>query len=95
MGDMSTQSKSHLGDGGCGSVKVGLSQGREGLGSRVTRWDEDHTRMTHTSDIHVPRACPRLWRLGQTRRLWHRGNSCITNDPKADRIVFATARSGR
>ena len=32
--------------------------------------------------------------LGQTRRLFHRGNSCITNDPKADRIVFATARAG-
>ena len=46
MGDISTQSKSHLGDGGCGSVQVGLSQGREGLGSRVTGWDEDHTRMT-------------------------------------------------
>ena len=46
MGDMSTQSKSHLGNGGCGSVQVGLSQGCEGLGSRVTGWDEDHTRMT-------------------------------------------------
>ena len=28
------------------SVQVGLGQGREGLGSRVTGWDEDHTRMT-------------------------------------------------
>ena len=46
MGDTSTQSKGHLGDGGCGSVQVGLAQGREGLGSRVTGWDDDHTRMT-------------------------------------------------
>ena len=46
MGDMSTQSKSHLGDGGCGSVQVGLGEGHEGLGSRVTGWDDDHTRMT-------------------------------------------------
>ena len=46
MGDMSTQSKSHLGEGGCGSVQVGLGQGSEGLGSRVTGWDDDHTRMT-------------------------------------------------
>ena len=41
MGDMSTQSKSHLGDGGCGSVQVGVGQGCEGLGSRVTVWDDD------------------------------------------------------
>ena len=46
MGDMSTQWKSHLGGGGCGSVQVGLGQGREGLGSMVTGWDEHHTRMT-------------------------------------------------
>ena len=43
---MSTQSISHLSDGGCGSVQVGLGQGREGLGSMVTGWEEDHTRMT-------------------------------------------------
>ena len=46
MMDLSTQSKRHLGDGGCGGVQIGLGQGREGLGSRVTGWDEDHTRMT-------------------------------------------------
>ena len=46
MRDMSTQSKRHLGDGGCDGVQVRLSQGREGLGSRVTGWDEDHTLMT-------------------------------------------------
>ena len=43
---MSTQSKSHLGDGGCASVQVGLGQGREGLGSRVAGSENDHTRMT-------------------------------------------------
>ena len=46
MMDLSIQSKRHLGDGGCGGVQIGLGQGREGLGSRVTGWDEDHTRMT-------------------------------------------------
>ena len=29
-----------------GGVQVGLGQGREGLSSRVTGWDEYHTRMT-------------------------------------------------
>ena len=46
MGDMSTQSKSRLGDDWCGSVQVGLGQGREGLGSKVAGWDDHHTRMT-------------------------------------------------
>ena len=46
MMNLSTQSKRHLGDGRCGSIQLGLGQGREGLGSRVTGWDKDHTRMT-------------------------------------------------
>ena len=33
--------------------------------------------------------------LGQTPRLWHRCNSCITNDPKDDHTVFATVLAGR
>ena len=55
MGDMSTQSKRCLGDGGCGSVQVWLSQRRQGLGSRVAGWDDHHTRMTIqvTSTFHV------------------------------------------
>ena len=46
MMDLSTQSKRHLGDHRGGSIQLGLGQGREGLGSRVTGWDKDHTRMT-------------------------------------------------
>ena len=46
MMDLSTQSKRHLGDGRCSRIQLGLGQGREGLGSRVTGWDKDHTRMT-------------------------------------------------
>ena len=46
MMDLSTQSKSRLGDDGCGCVQIGVRQGREGLGSGVTGWDEDHTQMT-------------------------------------------------
>ena len=46
MMDLSTQSKRRLGDGGGGGVQLGLRQGREGPGSRVTGRDEDHTRIT-------------------------------------------------
>ena len=46
MMDLSTQSKRHLGDHRGGSIQFGLGQGREGLGSRVTGWNQDHTRMT-------------------------------------------------
>ena len=46
MMKLSTQSKRHLGDGRCGRIQLGLGQRREGLGSRVTGWDKDHTGMT-------------------------------------------------
>ena len=46
MMDLSTQSKCHLGDHRGGGIQLGLGQGREGLGSRVTGWDKDHTGMT-------------------------------------------------
>ena len=46
MMDLSTQSKRHLGDHGGSRIQLGLGQGREGLGSRVTGWDKDHTGMT-------------------------------------------------